>query len=343
VASAPQNDLLAGGTGSAMADLLGLDLTLGADTTPAPAIASNNTAAAASGGGGGSLLDLFGGADAATDPFASTPTPTPTTTTAASDEVGKLKEGGPIDVALRVLTAKDDGVLYEDASLQIGVKSTFADGRGQLTLFLGNKTAAPLTGFACRVVTSVDGVAIGTHGSAPAQLPPQTQTQLPLTGISASSPFADAPLLAVRYANNNNNSSSSTSFSLRTPLVPTKFCAPVDIDAARFFTLWAQLDSAATAHQAVLQAGKPVSIEFCRLLLGAARLASLNSVDPNTVHVVSMWILTCSLFLLLLFIHVGKRCRMWQICVCGCNGSRIGPHRAECTAAGLSSQRAHQR
>lgn len=174
-----------------MADLLGLDLTLGASVPPA---ADNSVAA---NGGGASLLELFGGAPVESAPGAATSAVALGDAFSAAGD-GELKSGGPIDVALRVLTAKDDGVLYEDAAIQLGVKSTFADGRGQVTLYHGNKSDVPLAPFSCTLLPGSP-VTVEQPGTSPTQLAPKAQTQQPLAGIVATGPFSDAPLLSIKY------------------------------------------------------------------------------------------------------------------------------------------------
>ena len=43
--------------------------------------------------------------------------------------------------------SKNNGVLFENDLLQIGVKSEFRQNLGRLTLFYGNKTSVPFSGF----------------------------------------------------------------------------------------------------------------------------------------------------------------------------------------------------
>jgi len=106
-----------------------------------------------------------------------------------------------------------------------------------------------------------------------------SQTVQVWAGVKALKPFADAPLVVVRIG--------TESFSLRSPLVPTKFCVPLPVTQGPFFAEWAKYEGD-VAYQQVLQAGRPVSREFCVLLIGAARLAECADVDPNAANCVGV-------------------------------------------------------
>lgn len=245
--------------GGSLLDLFSLDPT---PTAAAPAAAATTTAST-------SLLDLF------LTPVAATPLAAHAA--AALSGAPPLRESGPIGVALRALTAKNDGVLYEDATVQIGLKSTFENGSGTLNWYHGNKAAAALGSYAFELVAN-DKVAIGAPAAAPARVAPASQAVQTWSGVTALKPFGDAPLLAVRLG--------SDAFSLRSPLVPTKFCVPLAVGQAAFFAEWAKYEAGSLAYQQVLQAGRPISREFCVLLIGAARLAECAGVDPNAANCV---------------------------------------------------------
>jgi AP-2 complex subunit alpha len=246
--------------GGSLLDLFSLDPTPTA-TAVAPATASSTSSS--------SLLDLF------LTPVAATPLAAHAA--AALSGAPPLRESGPIGVALRALTAKNDGVLYEDATVQIGLKSTFENGSGSLSWYHGNKAAAALGSYAFELVAN-DKVAIGTPAAAPATVGAASQAVQTWSGVTALKAFGDAPLIAVRVG--------SDAFSLRSPLVPTKFCTPLPVGQAAFFAEWAKYEAGSLAYQQVLQAGRPISRDFCVLLIGAARLAECAGVDPNAANCV---------------------------------------------------------
>ncbi len=252
---------------SNLLDLFSLDL----GGPPASSSAATMTLAPTStGGGGGGLLDLF------TTPI--TATPLAAHAAAALSGAPPVRESGPIGIALRALTAKNDGVLYEDATVQIGLKSTFEGGVGTLSWYHGNKPAVPLSAYSFDLVPN-SAIAIGAPAAAPTTLDGASQSVQTWANVTALAPFAEAPLIAVRVG--------ADAFSLRSPLVPTKFCTPLAVGQAPFFAEWAKYEAGALAYQQVLQAGRAVSREFCLLLIGAARLADCPGVDPNAANLVA--------------------------------------------------------
>jgi AP-2 complex subunit alpha len=246
--------------GGGLIDLFSLD------PTPVAAPATATTTASTS---SSSLLDLF------LTPVAATPLAAHAA--AALSGAPPLRESGPIGVALRALTAKNDGVLYEDATVQIGLKSTFEGGSGTLNWYHGNKSAAAIGSYAFELVAN-DKVAIGTPAAAATSVAATSQAVQTWSGVAALKPFGDAPLIAVRVGGD--------AFSLRSPLVPTKFCTPLPVGQTAFFAEWAKYEAGSLAYQQVLQAGRPISREFCVLLIGAARLAECGGVDPNPANCV---------------------------------------------------------
>jgi hypothetical protein len=179
------------------------------DPTPVAKPATATTTASTS---SSSLLDLF------LTPVAATPLAAHAA--AALSGAPPLRESGPIGVALRALTAKNDGVLYEDATVQIGLKSTFENGSGTLNWYHGNKSATAIGSYAFELVAN-DKVAIGSPAAAATSVAATSQAVQTWSGVAALKPFGDAPLIAVRVGGD--------AFSLRSPLVPTKFCTPLPV------------------------------------------------------------------------------------------------------------------
>ena len=99
-----------------------------------------------------------------------------------------------VEECVRKLLAQDSGVLYEDAELQIGIKSKWQGSRGRLALYLGNKTEKnvqfSLSGRRIEVKTQLAPVPqdIGSKMQA------QCQMQCACYGV-----FVNAPKLVVAF------------------------------------------------------------------------------------------------------------------------------------------------
>jgi len=144
-------------------------------------------------------------AAAASPPPPPPPAPTPT----------------PAEAAWFLKTATSpSGILYEDATLQVGARSAGFEGgtgAGTITLFLGNKGGGALEGLAVSVGAS-PGLDVAPAGPAPpAQLGPKQQVPVGFA-VRAAGPFSAAPLLTIAWA--------GRSLALRLPAPPTRFLAP---------------------------------------------------------------------------------------------------------------------
>jgi len=213
-----------GGAGSA-ADLLGgLDLGGGGGAAPPPAAPSSGAddllglmgggggGAAPSGGGGGDLLDALGGG------------------APAAPAGGAAAGGGPSPQWL-ALCMRNDGVLFEDATLQIGVKMEFNGHQGRMALFFGNKGQFPLQQLAT-VLSPCPQLAIQVS-PLPSTLQPRQQLSQNFL-IECNAPFGDGPQVKVSFM----GGSGPAQIVARLPLNPSKFFAPLVTDGGDFFRRW---------------------------------------------------------------------------------------------------------
>jgi AP-2 complex subunit alpha len=182
----------------------------------------------------------------------------------------------------RKLYLCNSGVLYEDANLQVGVKSTYASSTGQITLFLGNKHAtSQLSGVLCKVM---DPLPAGLHmvqtGPSPGVLTPKQQVQVPFS-VSLLAPTngsAVSPKIHLAYQITINNSGGASPVVvtmnqvLELPVPLTKFQQdpPVDIPAALFASRWSQVPGPPFKLEAALASSllKRSSSEIEDILMG---------------------------------------------------------------------------
>lgn len=94
------------------------------------------------------------------------------------------------------LCQQPDGILYEDAHVQIGVKSEWVGPRGRLALFFGSKVATELTGVTSAVAPMNELKVSAT--ALVATLAPRAQAQQVYT-LECSAPFGQAPALRITY------------------------------------------------------------------------------------------------------------------------------------------------
>jgi AP-2 complex subunit alpha len=201
----------------------------------------------------------------------------------ATSEPAKKGKPSPQDLLalFRYLCVHSEGLLYEDAHMQIGLKSEFQRGMGRVMLYYGNTSKAPITQFAT-IVSPVNYLAVQVQ-ELPSQIAPLTQEQQ-LINVSCISEFQDALSMQVSFL----ASGKSENLSLRLPIVLTKFVEPTPLNSSDFFMIWKSMQGAPCEHQSIFKAAQPIDLSaISNLLFTGFRLAVLTGVDPNTNNLVA--------------------------------------------------------
>ncbi|XP_055092524.1 AP-2 complex subunit alpha-1 isoform X3 [Symphalangus syndactylus] len=239
-------------TPSPSADLLGLR------AAPPPAAPS------ASAGAGNLLVDVFDGP-------------------AAQPSLGPTPE----EAFLRFV-CKNNGVLFENQLLQIGVKSEFRQNLGRMYLFYGNKTSVQFQNFSPTVVHPGDlqtQLAVQTKRVA-AQVDGGAQVQQVLN-IECLRDFLTPPLLSVRFR----YGGAPQALTLKLPVTINKFFQPTEMAAQDFFQRWKQLSLPQQEAQKIFKANHPMDAEVTKAKLLGFGSALLDNVDPNPENFVGAGII----------------------------------------------------
>ncbi|XP_069314496.1 AP-2 complex subunit alpha-1 isoform X3 [Eulemur rufifrons] len=239
-------------TPSPSADLLGLRAAPPPAAPPAPASAGNL------------LVDVFDGP-------------------AAQPSLGPTPE----EAFLRFV-CKNNGVLFENQLLQIGVKSEFRQNLGRMYLFYGNKTSVQFQNFSPTVVHPGDlqtQLAVQTKRVA-AQVDGGAQVQQVLN-IECLRDFLTPPLLSVRFR----YGGAPQSLTLKLPVTINKFFQPTEMAAQDFFQRWKQLSLPQQEAQKIFKANHPMDAEVTKAKLLGFGSALLDNVDPNPENFVGAGII----------------------------------------------------
>ena len=248
---------------SAAADLLG-DLSLGGAPAAPPAAPAAPAAPTSAADDLLGLMDAPGGARGATSRRRA----------AARAPAASVGASSP---QYRALCVRNDGVLYEDATIQVGVKMEFQAHQGRIGLFFGNKGGAPLSGVATKF-SECAGLALQPNALAPVIGPRAQQTQMVM--VQCGGPYAEPPTVSFV--------SDGVSLSLLLPLPPTKFNVPLEVAGPEFFRRWNGLDG--KEKQLVFKLNPAASIEQ---VLTGLQFAVLKGVDPNAANFVAAgWMAT---------------------------------------------------
>ncbi|XP_060758324.1 AP-2 complex subunit alpha-2 isoform X2 [Neoarius graeffei] len=195
--------------------------------------------------------------------------------------VDVFSEAGPAAVSddgfLRFV-CKNNGVLFENQLLQIGIKSEYRQNLGRMYLFYGNKT-------------SVQFISFTTTVSCPGELQSQLNVQLkpvdPLVeggaqvqqviNIECLSDFCDAPLLNIKFR----YGGALQNLTLKLPVTINKFFQPTEMASHDFFQRWKQLSQPQQEAQKIFKANHAMDTEVLKAKLLGLGTALLENVDPN--------------------------------------------------------------
>lgn len=254
--------------GSATVDLLGLG-------TP------TQTAPSAGGNGDGLLVDMF-------DTLTSNKPAPATNGMDLGGLTGGAEEAFKSDDSLSRFICKNNGVLFENDLLQIGVKSEYREDLGRLWVFYGNKTTFQLNAF-CVDISQPGGLTeslsiqqkpVGGEVEAGAQVKQQFN-------MACVQEFEDAPIMSIQFL----YSGAQQKIALKMPVVLNKYISPTEMDASTFFNRWKALSSPSQESQQIFKATSPIDTEQIKTKLIGFSVSVLDGIDPNPENFVSAGVL----------------------------------------------------
>ncbi|XP_068580971.1 AP-2 complex subunit alpha-2 isoform X4 [Cebidichthys violaceus] len=211
-------------------------------------------------------------------------------TSAGSLLVDVFSEAGPAAPSAAVnddgflrFVCKNNGVLFENQLLQIGIKSEYRQNLGRMYLFYGNKTSVQFASFTTTVSCPGE---LQSHILSP-QLNVQTKPVEPLVeggaqiqqvlNIECLTDFSEAPLLNIKFR----YGGALQNLSLKLPVTINKFFQPTEMTSHDFFQRWKQLSLPQQEAQKIFKANHGMDTEVLKAKLLGLGTALLDDVDPN--------------------------------------------------------------
>ncbi|XP_059412828.1 AP-2 complex subunit alpha-2-like isoform X3 [Carassius carassius] len=203
--------------------------------------------------------------------------------TAAAPSTGSLlvdvfSEAGVNDDGFLRFVCKNNGVLFENQLLQIGIKSEYRQNLGRMYLFYGNKTSVQFVTFTTTVTCP---------GELQSQLNVQSKPVEPLIeggaqvqqviNIECLTDFSDAPLLNIKFR----YGGALQNLTLKLPVTINKFFQPTEMASHDFFQRWKQLSLPQQEAQKIFKANHAMDTEVLKAKLLGLGMALLENVDPN--------------------------------------------------------------
>lgn len=269
-----------GGSEDVMASLAGLDLgspsvAMDQPSTSAPSQPTPRSPVAAT------------SPTTSTKPLLSATSPSPVSTPTARKQVTHGTEKW-----LSRLVYNMEGVLYEDAQLQVGIKSEFHGHLGRIQIYFGNKLPVALESFTATVdVEDPDSLAVTLPKIPSPHVSAMSQIQQ-LVHVECRSAFSDPPLLNISYL-----AGSLQTITLRLPVWISKFLEPVKLDSGAFFERWKQIGGPPREAQKIFKIqvdSSGVDVAKQKRVVGGVKMGLLEGVDPNHMNTVAAGVLHTS-------------------------------------------------
>lgn len=183
---------------------------------------------------------------------------------------------------------KNNGVLFENQLLQIGLKSEFRQNLGRMFIFYGNKTSTQFLNFTPTLICSDDLQATLSLQTKPVDPTVDGGAQVrQAVNIECVSDFTEAPVLNIqfRYGGTFQN------VSVKLPITLNKFFQPTEMASQDFFQRWKQLSNPQQEVQNIFKAKHPMDTEITKAKIIGFGAALLEEVDPNPANFVGAGII----------------------------------------------------
>lgn len=178
----------------------------------------------------------------------------------------------------------DEGVLFEDLQIQVGLRSEFRGHMGVVKIYLTNKSSYPIGS----LTTTLDNpsspqLKIDSKNLPEPHVPAAGQTQQTFF-FEAHGAFAAAPTIRISYL-----AGALQAYTLQLPIQMHKYMEPSTLSAEEFFKRWRQIGGGPLESQqtfGVTAKGKSITEAFTRRVVEGFRLRILDGVDPNPKNIV---------------------------------------------------------
>ena len=192
-----------------------------------------------------------------------------------------------IEKWLERLSYANEGVLYEDDFIQIGVKAEFHSALGRLALFFGNKVSTAITDVDMTIeypnAVTQAGLDIRFHDAPVREIAGRAQIQ-ELLHVECKDFFSEPPVLRMTYL-----AGSFTTLVLRLPVFLTRFIEGVNLEAGPFFERWKIIGGPPREAQQIfpIKLTKTGELDLVRneKVTSGSRFTILQNVDPKPSNV----------------------------------------------------------
>ena len=177
----------------------------------------------------------------------------------------------------------DEGVLFEDAQLQVGMRAEYRGHLGVVKIYFQNKSSFPIGSFTTTLDNkSAPNLKIDTKGLPESNVAADSQTQMTVV-CTCISPFGQAPTIRISYL-----AGALQAYTLKLPILPHRFMDPSELSAEDFFKRWRQIGAGNMEAQNTFGAksGGQLDIPSMKEIVTKLGWKILEGVDPKKENVV---------------------------------------------------------
>lgn len=179
---------------------------------------------------------------------------------------------------LSKLICKNNGVLFENELIQIGVKCEYKQNLGRICLYYGNKSSIQFLTF-MPVIQCLGNLANQLSiqvNSVDSVIEAKAQVQQ-IINVECLDVFKEKPNLIIQF----NHAGMPYKYNLEVPIFLNKFFEPTSMDAEQFFQRWKNLNNAVQESQNIFKAKHTINKEHIKAKLIGFGMQILEGIDPN--------------------------------------------------------------
>ena len=190
----------------------------------------------------------------------------------------------------RHLLFNDEGILYADAQIQVGLRSEYRGPLGCIILYYRNRSASAMGSFTTTLdnPSSPNVLKIDTKSLPDPTVQPEAQAQQTIM-FEARAVFAEPPTIRISYL-----AGALQALTLRLPVVIHKFMDPAELSSDDFFKRWKQIGGVPREAQRIFglqDQERIINRKFTGDIAENFRWGLLHGVDPNEKNFVGASVL----------------------------------------------------
>lgn len=193
------------------------------------------------------------------------------------------------EIGYNRLLLRAEGVLYEDAQIQIGLRTEYRGQLGCLIFYFTNRSSFPMGSFTTTLDNrSAEQLKTDIKGLPDTTIAPDGQTQQTIM-FEAKNVFANPPTIRVSYL-----AGALQGLTLQLPVYLHKYMDPAELSAEDFFKRWKQIGGAPREAQRIFglrNKNYTMNMGFVRKVVQGFRWGILDGVDPNAKNIVGATVL----------------------------------------------------